>query len=284
METTKEIYTKNVFVTPEYAKMLLEKNVSNRSLNKVTVDWYARQMKEGQWTVSGQSISISDKDTLLDGQHRLAAIIKANVSLWFVIAFNVPYNSFINYDNMRTRGTSDAFYIEGIKNNIKISATISKYKGLKTGNLSYAGFGVGGKGLAGVKKNIKYTNKEALEIYYSNAELFQEITNLSKILCNRKALFTETQIGAIMYYLIIDKMNDKDEVFSFFIQLFTNENVKNKTIYYLREKLIDDAMNQYKMTPRMKYVFLVKAWNAYITKKEFKRFIYKEEDNFIQFI
>ena len=61
---TNNIYTRNVLVTPEYAKRLLQKNVANRPLTQKTVDWYAYQMSKGQWTVSGQTISISDKDTL----------------------------------------------------------------------------------------------------------------------------------------------------------------------------------------------------------------------------
>ena len=120
-------------------------------------------------------------------------------------------------------------------------------------------------------------------MYYRNPDLFQEIVNLTARLVQVKKLFSSTQIGAIIYYLINDKMHDKNKVFDFFRQLHTNENVTNKTIFYLREKLIDDAMSQYKMIPRMKYVFLVKTWNAYISGKEFKRFTYSEADNFIQF-
>ena len=113
-----------------------------------------------------------------------------------------------------------------------------------------------GTGAGMGKSRYKFTNIECLDMYYKNPDLFQEIVNLTARLVGVKKLFSSTQIGAIIYYLINDKMHDKNKVFDFFRQLHTNENVTNKTIFYLREKLIDDAMSQYKMIPRMKYVFL----------------------------
>ena len=286
METNK-IYTKNVFITPEYAEKLLKKNVSNRPLNKKTIEWYAYQMERGQWTVSGQTISISDRDELLDGQHRLQAIVKSGVSLWFTIAYNVPSESFINYDNLRSRSAKDALSIEKIPNALNMSTMIYAYNSLLMGQLASLGFGYkisGNNSRSGLgKSKLKFTNKEVLELYHSNSDLWQEVYKNAASFYKSKPIFKISQLGSIMYYLINDKMHDKAKVFEFFRQLHTNENVTNKTIFYLREKLIDDAMSQYKMIPRMKYVFLVKTWNAYVTGKEFKVFKYSEDDNFIQF-
>lgn len=286
MEKNK-IYTKNVFITPEYAEKLLQKNVCNRPLTQKTVAWYAHQMITGQWTISGQTISISDKGTLLDGQHRLAALIKANVCLWFTIAYDVPSDSFINYDSLKSRSSRDAFSIAEIPNYTQIATLISGYNAIITGQIASLGFGFQlekSRGVGIEKSRLKFTNKEMLELYYSNSELFQEVNRYAVSFSKNKKLFRISQIGAFMYYLINDKMHPKEKVFEFFRQLHTNENVTNKTIFYLREKLIDDAMAQYKMLPRMKYVFLVKTWNAYISGKELKLFRYSEEDNFIQFL
>ena len=286
METNK-IYTKNVFITPEYAEKLLKKNVSNRPLNKKTIEWYAYQMERGQWTVSGQTISISDRDELLDGQHRLQAIVKSGVSLWFTIAYNVPSESFINYDNLRSRSAKDALSIEKIPNAVNMATMIYAYNSLLMGQLASLGFGYkisGNNSRSGLgKSKLKFTNKEVLELYHSNSDLWQEVYKNAASFYKSKPIFKISQLGSIMYYLINDKMHDKAKVFEFFRQLHTNENVTNKTIFYLREKLIDDAMSQYKMIPRMKYVFLVKTWNAYVAGKEFKQFKYSEDDNFIQF-
>lgn len=287
METNK-IYTKNVLVTPEYAKRLLEKNISNRPLTKRIVDWYAYQMEIGQWTLSGQTMSISERGELLDGQHRLHAIIKSGVSLWFTIAYNVPSSSFINYDNLKSRSAKDALAVEKIPNALAMATMIAAYNSIITGQLASLGFGFtisGNNSRSGLgKSKLRFTNKEVIELYHSNSELWQEVFKNAASYYKSKSILKLSQIGAIIYYLINDKMHDKAKVFEFFRQLHTNENVTNKTIFYLREKLIDDAMSQYKMMPRMKYVFLVKTWNAYVAGKEFKIFKYSEDDNFIQFV
>lgn len=287
METNK-IYTKNVLITPEYAEKLLQKNVANRPLTKRIVDWYAYQMSIGQWTISGQTISISDRGTLLDGQHRLAAIVKSGVPLWFTIAYNVPFESFINYDNLKTRSAKDAMSVENIPNALNLSTMIGAYNAIISGQLATLGFGftvnkrVNGGGV--YKSKHKFTNNDVIQLYHSNADLFQEVYKNAASCYKSKHIFRLSQIGAIMYYLINDKMHPKEKVFDFFRQLHTNENITNKTIFYLREKFIDDAMATYKMVPRMKYVFLVKTWNAYISGKEFKKFTYSEDDNFIKFL
>jgi hypothetical protein len=273
----KELFTKMVLITPESAKELLKLNVSNRPLNQVTVDWYAKQMTNGQWTISGQTISISDKNTLIDGQHRLAALVKSGKEITFNVAYNVPFQSFVNYDSVRSRGLCDVFAIENILNYKSISAIISKYNALILGHISYLGFGNSNQS-GGVKKKIKFTNIEALDLYNSKKELFQEIHHVADRCYGRIKLFPVSQIGAFMYYLIVDKKHNKEKVFSFFTQLFFNENVENKSIYNLREKLINGSIGQFVMVSKLKYIYLVKCWNAFVVGKEIKIYTFNDSD------
>ena len=234
-------------------------------------------MTNGQWTISGQTISISDKNTLLDGQHRLAALVKSGKEITFNIAYNVPFQSFVNYDSVRSRGLCDVFAIENILNYKSISAIISKYNALSLGHISYLGFGSYNKS-GGVKKKIKFTNIEALDLYNSKKELFQEIHHASDRCYGRIKLFPSSQIGAFMYYLIVDKKHNKEKVFSFFTQLFFNENVENKSIYNLREKLINGSIGQFVMVSKLKYIYLVKCWNAFVVGKEIKIYTFNDSD------
>lgn len=274
-----EIFTKMVLIKPESAEELLKLNSSNRPLNKKTVEWYAKQMKNGEWTISGQTISISDKNTLIDGQHRLAAVIKSGCEILFNIAYNVPVDSFVNYDSMRSRGLSDVFAIEKIPNYKDISAIISRYNAFITGNISNMGFSKTSElSNGGVSKTCKFTNAEALNIYNKNKDILHEIGNISNRCYAKIRLFTPSQIGAFMFFLIVDKKHKKEKVFSFFIQLFFNENVENKSIYYLREKLINGSIGQFRMVARLKYIYLIKCWNAYVLGKEIKIYSLNESE------
>lgn len=66
-----------VMMTPEWAESLLDKNVDNRPLSLVRVRQLAKAIMEGEWQMSHQGIAVSTSGKLLDGQHRLAAIILA---------------------------------------------------------------------------------------------------------------------------------------------------------------------------------------------------------------
>lgn len=266
-------------ITPSIAKELMTLNKCNRPLNKKTVSWYANQMRKGQWTISGQTISISDKNVILDGQHRLAAIIESGISINFLIAYNVPQESFVNYDNMKSRGMSDVFAVDGILNYNCIAAIISKYNSLILGHDSSMGFGMTNSSRgAGVDKSIaKFTNKESVNLYYENDRLLQEIHQVSYRCYTKIRLFTSSQIGSIMFYLIKDKHYGEEYVFSFFKQLFFNEDITNISIYNLREKLIKDSVGHYRMIGKVKFAYLIKCWNAYVLNKQIKLYTFDIE-------
>jgi hypothetical protein len=64
-------------ITADRATEILNKNTFNRPLRQGIVDKYARDMKEGRWLKNGSTIVLTTDGTLLDGQHRLFAVIEA---------------------------------------------------------------------------------------------------------------------------------------------------------------------------------------------------------------
>lgn len=78
-------------ITPEIAeKWLRENNTHNRSLYEHTVNHYAREMSSGAWTITNQGIGFAEDGTLLDGQHRLAAVVKAGIPIQMLVINNLP--------------------------------------------------------------------------------------------------------------------------------------------------------------------------------------------------
>lgn len=75
-----------VLVTPEKAKEYLSNNEKNRKVKQRVVDEYAKLMINDQWdTASSGAFIFLHGEQLRDGQHRLQAIIKANVAMWCVV-------------------------------------------------------------------------------------------------------------------------------------------------------------------------------------------------------
>jgi hypothetical protein len=79
------IITKVVNVTPDMAREWLASNTKNRKGRPCVVDKYARDMVEWKWMLTHQGIAFDADGTLIDGQHRLLAICKANVPVQMMV-------------------------------------------------------------------------------------------------------------------------------------------------------------------------------------------------------
>lgn len=68
-------------ITPEIAKTMLGENVNNRRISRDNVNLFAREMRNGEWRFNGEAIKFGKDGRLLDGQHRLLAVIAADKPL-----------------------------------------------------------------------------------------------------------------------------------------------------------------------------------------------------------
>lgn len=112
-----------VLVTPKMAAEYLASNKRNRPLRRVRVERYARDMVEGRWQINGETIIISDEGNLLNGQHRLEAVVKANVPVWMMVTIGVPESAFSTMDAGLTRTAGDVLGMKGVLNFNQVAAT-----------------------------------------------------------------------------------------------------------------------------------------------------------------
>ena len=79
------IVAHRVFVTPDMAaEWLAAGNVDNRAIRQTVVRRYADMMRGGEWHATHQGVAFSDR-RLIDGQHRLTAIVQSGIPQWMVI-------------------------------------------------------------------------------------------------------------------------------------------------------------------------------------------------------
>lgn len=90
------------------AKHYLTLNVRNRNLRQHRVNRYAEQMTRGQWKETGDPIRFSVSGQLLDGQHRLAAIIAADVTIKAIVVRDVADDVFPVLDSGLGRQPGDS--------------------------------------------------------------------------------------------------------------------------------------------------------------------------------
>jgi hypothetical protein len=102
-----------VDVTPELARVWLNQNVSNRPIRRTVWKAYARDMAAGAWRPTAEPIKLSTDGKLLDGQHRLHAIIDADVTVRLFVAYDVPVDAQSAMDSGAKRTAADALNLRG---------------------------------------------------------------------------------------------------------------------------------------------------------------------------
>lgn len=104
---TPEPYNQVIDITPALASTWLETNEGNRRLNWNYIAQLARDMKAGQFACTHQGIAIDTHGRLIDGQHRLWAIVDADIPIRMRVFYNEPEANMIHIDGNRPRQAAD---------------------------------------------------------------------------------------------------------------------------------------------------------------------------------
>jgi hypothetical protein len=104
---------RKVRVTPTLAAKWLERNPNNRPVSMSCVQTYAADMKLGRWKVNGATIVFNKKRELIDGQHRLWALLEADTSIDMLVVEGVDEDAKLTIDGGRTRRPADRLWMFG---------------------------------------------------------------------------------------------------------------------------------------------------------------------------
>lgn len=105
-----------VDVGPQLAREWLARNhPRNRVISAARVADYARHMREGTWPLTHQGIAFNTSDQLIDGQHRLHAVIGAGVVVPMLVTWGLDVDRLV-YTNIDTGATKRPAHMIGGKN------------------------------------------------------------------------------------------------------------------------------------------------------------------------
>jgi hypothetical protein len=111
-------------ITPARAAEYLERNTANRPLTRRTVREFAEAMRRGEWRVTHQGIAFDTEGALVDGQHRLAAVVEADIPVEMTVFTDVPAGAFDVLDTGKRRNAADVLAIEGEKSATMLAAMV----------------------------------------------------------------------------------------------------------------------------------------------------------------
>lgn len=105
-----------VEIGPEMAQRMIESNTKNfRKTDKDRVNKYAKEMLSGCWEFNGETIKVHKDGYIIDGQHRLKAVIKSGVWIKVVLVTMLDIDG-RTVDKGKPRSTAQWLSYCGIKN------------------------------------------------------------------------------------------------------------------------------------------------------------------------
>jgi hypothetical protein len=110
-----------VMMSPAEAERLLRNNSINRKMRPVYVNYLVKQIEAGNWVPTTSAIGIRDDGTLVNGQHRLAAIARSGKTLPVLFVKGVDEKAFMVEDRGIIRTMSD---VTGLNNDIIADANL----------------------------------------------------------------------------------------------------------------------------------------------------------------
>lgn len=108
-----KVETKLMTVTPEMAAKWLELNKGNRDVRPALVKMLTAEITNNRWQVTHQGIAFDEFGELLDGQHRLHAIVRADAAVPMYVSYGAPRASFAVVDGGANRSFRDRTMVAG---------------------------------------------------------------------------------------------------------------------------------------------------------------------------
>lgn len=96
-----------VNTTPAIAAEWLKLNADNRKFRKAHMRTIAEEMRRGEWKLTHQGVAFGTSGRLLDGQHRLTAIVESGTTQPLLVFIDCPEDAFANFDRGAQRGIAD---------------------------------------------------------------------------------------------------------------------------------------------------------------------------------
>lgn len=124
-----------VQVTPEIATKWLGHNLKNRSRRPRATDRYIRDMRNGDWALTGDPVRFAADGQLLDGQHRLTAVVESGVSVVMLVVRGLDTAAQDVMDTGVKRTAADALSLHGRAQAAKVAATARLVVSYKAGLL-----------------------------------------------------------------------------------------------------------------------------------------------------
>ena len=244
-------------VTPEVAEQWLTANKDNRSQRPKAIAAYGRDMLTGEWLFTGESIKFDWNDRLIDGQHRLEAIVSTGATIQTLVVRNLDPKVQYVLDTAAKRTAGDALRFAGVSVQPKDIASIARVAiTFEAGRLRNA--------LDSAKVDV--THSEVLAWHHANPDVETAVVFTSRVW--KKVGGTIAGLGFAVLTLMRIDAGDTIEFFESSAEFRTNGTGDPR-------KAMLDAFGKIRSerrtpTPAEQLAIVFRAWNSWREQKDLK--------------
>lgn len=252
-------------INKERAQELMLKNKRNRRINNNQVIFLCKEIKQGRWMENGETIKFDINGNLIDGQHRLQAIISTDSSIKCTIAYDLSPDAFNCIDTNRVRTTQDILSAAGMKNHTAIASTCKKI--LHYRNM---GFDFAEKGAPKTSHDVVL---DLLDKEPDICKSVEYVSNKKKI----KRLAPPSELAVIHYFLSAYNKIEADLFFDDF-----NKNQQSSISQNLTRVLLDKKLKGIKVKTLETYAYFFRAFELHLKRESISRIIIPKKDDFVK--
>jgi len=236
-------------ITPEVAEELLKHNVNNRNPRRDRIDKYARMIDLGEWAMTGQPIIVASDRTVMDGQHRLMAIVQTGRSAWMLVVRGVDPSLMPMIDRGAPRNGADAMKWAGYSHATMSAAAIRQLLVLFQGK--------GGKD--GHSYNA-IADHELVDAYPLYEHVIAWAAPLAKQVNNALRVPPAKYLAAVLWLSV--NGCDPESIQEFSRHVITGADLpEHSPILALRSWAVNASVSKKKMRRDEVLIAVVKAWN-----------------------
>lgn len=243
-------------VTPDVALRFIEANTRNRPKRPAVVAKYANLMAKGEWRFNGDTIRIDRNGVLLDGQHRLHAIVESGVAQDMIVVSGLDPDVFTTIDVGAKRSAGDALALLGVANANDRAAAAKLYLGWKATGEPYA-----------VNPEKRPSHRDIVDCVLEHPHFSHVVTNTP---ANNRWLKRHLRSGNVAFMYAAFSEVSEAKAAEFMDLLASGEPPATPMIRRLRDMLMEDHSAKRKMSIREKSAITFKTWRHWMAGREVK--------------
>lgn len=245
----REIVAEVVTITPQHATTWLRANNNNRPVRRKHIGFLASEIINGNWQVNGQAIVISENEQVLDGQHRLMAVIESGMPIQSLVVYGISPEAFRTIDTGAVRTGADALFLhfpDLTHGTVKCVSTAVQWCVRYEEDVLNPG------------RKRKVSNTDTIEYVKKHPSLIQCAETLQGYPHEARPLSLGP--GTALFELFARKLAPLAQ--DFMQRLYTGEGIcRDDPEWHLRHAFIRDAQRTAKLPVAIKMKMVVKGWN-----------------------